>query len=153
MKMIAELKPPPAETNTSLKTWVQLLRTYTKVQQRMSHVFRSHSLTSPQFDVLATLHHGEGLMQQELAARLLVTKGNICGVLDRLEAAQWIERRSDPDDRRTNRIYLTDSGRKTFAEVVPAHHAIVREIMGHLQAEETQTLHRLLKTLEAAADD
>ena len=150
--MTAELKPPPTESRTSLKTWVQLLRTYTKVQQRMSHVFRSHGLTSPQYDVLATLHHGEGLMQQELAARLLVTKGNICGVLDRLEAAQWIERRPDPDDRRTNCIYLTEAGRSIFAEVVPAHHAVVQEIMGHLQAEETRTLHLLLKTLEEAAE-
>ena len=147
----AEPSEPTIEQRMSLKTWVQLLRTYTKVQQRMSHVFRRHGMTSPQFDVLATLHHGEGLMQQELAARLLVTKGNICGVLDRMEAALWIERRPDPEDRRTNRIYLAEAGKQVFAEVVPEHHALVHEIVRHLQGEEAETLYRLLKTLEEAA--
>ena len=146
-----ELETP--EQAASLRAWVQLLRTYTKAQQRMSHVFKSHGLTSPQFDVLATLHHGEGLMQQELAARLLVTKGNICGVLDRLESAGHIERRSDPEDRRTNCIFLTESGRKIFAEVIPAHHTGVYELMSGFSPDEKKTLQRLLKTLETRSED
>jgi len=140
------------EAITQHKTWVQFLRTYTKAQQRMSHVFRRHGLTPSQFDVLATLHRGEGLMQQELAERLLVTKGNICGVLDRLEAVQWIERRPDPEDRRTNRIYLMEAGRNIFAEVSPDHQAVIHEIMDNLQMEEMRTLHRLMKALEEATN-
>ena len=75
----------------------------------MSQVFSRHGLTGPQFDVLATLHRGEGIMQQELAARMLVTKGNVTGVVDRMEALGWIERRPDPEDRRVNRLYLTEA--------------------------------------------
>ena len=146
-------EPPTPQQSAALRAWVQLLRTYTKSQQRMSHVFKEHGLTSPQFDVLATLHHGEGLMQQELAARLLVTKGNICGVLDRLEAAGHIERRTDPDDRRTNCIYLTDAGRKVFAETIPPHHTGIYELMAGLSPEDTQTLFRLLKIIEERSEN
>ena len=143
----------PAQHRTSVLVWVQLLRSYTKAQQKMSHVLGRHGLTSPQFDVLATLHRGEGLMQQELAVRLLVTKGNICGVLDRLEAAGRIERRPDPDDRRTNCIYLTEKGRQVFAETLPDHHAHIHELMAGFDAEQIQTLQSLLQTLESRAEE
>ena len=157
--MTVEAKGPPdtlgpltPQQRESLRAWVQMLRTYAKAQHRMSQVFRRHGLTSPQFDILATLQRGEGLMQQDLATRLLVTKGNVCGVLDRMEAGGWIERRPDPDDRRTNRIYLTESGRKIFAETLPDHHALVYETMGTLQSEEAKTLQRLLKVVEEATE-
>jgi DNA-binding MarR family transcriptional regulator len=143
----------PTQHRASVLVWVQLLRSYTKAQQKMSHVLSRHGLTSPQFDVLATLHRGEGLMQQELATRLLVTKGNICGVLDRLEAAGRIERRPDPEDRRTNCIYLTEKGRQVFAETLPDHHAHIYEMMAGFDAEQIKTLQSLLQTLESRADE
>ncbi len=137
-----------AHQQASVRAWVQMLRTYTKGQHRMAQIFRRYDLTSPQFDVLATLHRGEGLMQQELASRLLVTKGNIVGVLDRLEASGWIERRPDPDDRRANAIYLTAAGRKVFAEVIPIHHAMIHEMMADFPIEDLHMLRVLLKNLE-----
>ena len=136
------------EQRAALRAWVQFLRTHAVAQQRMSQVFRRHGLTGPQFDILATLHRGEGVMQQDLATGLLVTKGNVCGVLDRMEAAGWIERRPDPDDRRTNRIYLTESGRAIFAETLPDHDALIYELMGPLQTEDASVLYRLLKAVE-----
>ena len=114
----------------------------------MSHVFSHHALTGPQFDVLATLHRGEGIMQQELAARLLVTKGNVTGVLDRMEALGWIERRPDPEDRRANRLYLTDSGKGKLRAAIPEHDAVIQDAMADFGAEEVSTLFRLLRKFE-----
>ena len=65
--------------------------------------------------MLTTLSEQEGVNQQELAKRLYVTKGNISGLLDRLEAAGFVERRSLASDRRQYSIHLTDAGR-TMAE-------------------------------------
>ena len=62
----------------------------------MADVVGAHGMTLPQFDVLATLWHGEGITQQELASRLLVTKGNVVGLIDRLCTAGLVERRADP---------------------------------------------------------
>ena len=81
----------------------------------LTEVLADHGVTLPQFDVLATLWHGEGITQQELAERLLVTKGNVVGLIDRLCGAGLIERRDDPADRRANRLHLTKAGRKRLA--------------------------------------
>src|SRR5687768_3651944 len=91
----------PAEVK--LRTWVALVRTFSLVQRRLVTVLARHDLTLPQFDVLATLRFSEGVTQQELARRLLVTKGNVCGILDRLGDVGWVERRTDPRDARANR--------------------------------------------------
>src|SRR3954454_12174170 len=93
-----------AADEVRLRVWVQLARTFYRIQRRIVLTLNEHDVTLPQFDVLATLRFGEGLTQQELAGRLLVTKGNVCGVLDRLEALFWVERRPDPKDRRANRL-------------------------------------------------
>ena len=70
----------------ALKTWVQLARTFTRMARKLDQALETHGLSVPQFDVLATLGFEQGITQQELAQRLLVTKGNICGMIDRMEA-------------------------------------------------------------------
>ena len=57
------------------KVVTTLLRFHNRLERRMAEALGVHGLTLPQFDVLATLWHGEGITQQELAERLLVTKG------------------------------------------------------------------------------
>ena len=103
-----------------VKVWVTFARVYNRLEPGWVRPSRAHGLTLSQFDVLATLLHGEGITQQELAERLLVTKGNVCGLIDRVGAAGWVERRPDPEDRRANRLYLTDAGRRWFARPSPA---------------------------------
>jgi DNA-binding MarR family transcriptional regulator len=61
--------------------------------------------------VLNALAEQEGLTQSELAERLLVSPPTISNSLERMATAGWIVRRSDPDDRRVSRVYLTDAGR------------------------------------------
>lgn len=123
------------------------------MQRRLERVLEESRLSLAQFDVLATLSTGEGITQQELAERLLVTKGNICGLLDRLEKLQLVERRADPIDRRINRIYLTTAGRQTLATALPQHQAELQEMTAALSLEETKTLRALMERLDDALDD
>ena len=101
-------------------------RVYNRLERRLGQALAAHGVSLSQFDVLATLLHGEGITQQDLAERLLVTKGNVVGLINRIEAAGWVERRPDPEDRRANRLYLTDAGRKILSEVFPWHARDVR---------------------------
>src|SRR5437773_2004180 len=103
----------PAELE--LRTWVQMVRTFTRLERRLEQAAEKCGLSLAQFDVLMTLARDEGITQQELAERLLVTKGNVCGLIDRLGAAGWVERRPDRDDRRVNRLFLTAAGRGLLA--------------------------------------
>ena len=133
-----------------LRTWVQMVRTFQVLQRRVSSDLAARDVTLPQFDVLATLRFGEGVTQQELAGRLLVTKGNVCGVLDRLERLGWVERRPDPADRRANRLHLTPAGRRKVNDLLPGHDALVLDALRTLPDADVKALRRMLENLETA---
>src|SRR4051812_21975307 len=89
-------RPGPRPRESGVLAWMRLARVYGKVQQRSARHLRPFGLTVAQFDVLAQVGAAAGLSQQELAERLLVTKGNVCGLLDRLERAGLVTRQPDP---------------------------------------------------------
>jgi DNA-binding MarR family transcriptional regulator len=133
-----------------LRTWVQLVRTFYRMHRVIVLALAGHEVTLPQFDVLATLRFGEGLTQQELADRLLVTKGNVCGVLDRLEGLGWVERRPDANDGRANRLHLTPAGRQKIDAVLPQHDASVLTGLRSLSPADVKSLRQLLERIEAS---
>src|SRR3954462_162450 len=132
-----------------LRTWVQMAAAFYRIQRRVVSRLAEKDVTLPQFDVLATLRFSEGVTQQELAERLLVTKGNVCGVLDRLERLGWVQRRPDQKDARANRLHLTAAGRRKIESVMPAHDALVVKSMLGCSDRHVKTLRRLLQDLEA----
>lgn len=135
-----------------LRTWLSLASTYERVEQRLGRVLDAAGLTLPQFDVLANLGMTEGITQQELADKLLVTKGNVVGLLDRMESAGLLERRPDPHDRRANRIYLTRAGRAALQEAFPAHLGVIQEALARFAPADLQTLSRLLEKIDCEQD-
>ena len=68
---------------------------------------RALGLTRSQWWVLNHLYLDDGISQTELADVLDVEKPSLGRLLDRLEAKDWVERRSDPNDRRVKRVHLT----------------------------------------------
>jgi DNA-binding MarR family transcriptional regulator len=131
-----------------LRTWIQLARTFYRIERSISATLAEKDLTMAQFDVLATLRYSEGLSQKELAELLLVTKGNVVGLLDRLQKLDLVERRPDPEDGRTNRVHLTEPGRRKIETVLPVHDRLVLRTLDCLGQQEVGTLRRLLNTLE-----
>jgi DNA-binding MarR family transcriptional regulator len=135
-----------------VKVWVTFARVYNRMERRLGQALATHGLSLSQFDVLATLLHGEGITQQELAERLLVTKGNVVGLIDRVGAAGWVERRPDPEDRRANRLYLTDAGRKLLSEVFPRHASDIRAAFARFSEADLRQMHQLLERLDACRE-
>lgn len=133
-----------------LRTWVQLARTFYRIERSISAKLAETELTMAQFDVLATLRYSEGLSQKELAELLLVTKGNVVGLLDRLEKLNYVERRPDAQDGRSNRVHLTGPGRQKIETVLPVHDRLVLRTLACLPQPEVSTLRRLLQTIEQA---
>jgi len=101
----------------------------------------------PQCDVLTTLTEEEGISQQMLAKRLYVTKGNISGLLDRLESAGLVERRSTATDRRSYEIHLTPTGREAAIKAIAIQEALIRATFGRMPDGELETLEHMLVTL------
>ena len=127
--------------------WLRLLRVEQKVSRTLTEDLRRWDLNLAQFDVLARVGGTEGTTQQELAEALLVTKGNVCQMLDRLQKRGLLVRRPDG---RANRLFLTDEGRRLFEEVVPVHEALVAEQFSSLSTSERSQLMRLLGSLDRA---
>lgn len=65
-------------------------------------------LTRAQWSVLAHLARNEGTNQAAAADVLEIEPITLVRLLDRLEAAGWVERRPDPNDRRARLLYLTE---------------------------------------------
>lgn len=125
--------------------WLRLARVYHKMLRGATEQLRPWGLSGAQFDVLAHVGTAEGRTQQELADALLTTKGNVCQLLDRMEAGGLLCR---VQDGRVNRLRLTARGRQVYAEVVPAHEAWVAERLAVLSPAERDVLASALRRLD-----
>lgn len=127
--------------------WIRVGILYTKTTQHIATLMRPLNLTVAQFDALAHLYVEDGLSQQELAERLLVTKGNVTGLINRLADRGLVERHGDPDDRRTKRLKITRAGRALAKKTLSKQAALVKEMMARLTKKEQELLSRLLGRL------
>lgn len=97
-------------------------------------------LTRSQWRVVVYLHREDGLSQSELAELLGVGKVTIGGLVDRLEHAGWVERRDDPGDRRTKRVYLTKKGQAVEQEMITKGAELTKRILRSLSKDERASL-------------
>lgn len=125
--------------------WLRLARVYQKVDRGSAEHLRKWDLSVAQFDVIAQVGSAEGLVQQELADRLLVTKGNISQLLDRLERRGLICRCQEG---RTQRLSLSAAGRALYELVVPEQERYIASQLSTLSPEEQRLLHDLLQKLD-----
>jgi DNA-binding MarR family transcriptional regulator len=112
-------------------------------------IARRWQLTLPQFEVLAELARADsaGFTFVELSRLLLVTSGNLTGIVDRLEQQGLVERRPDGRDRRVIRVALTGKGRRVTDEVLPAHAADIEQILSFMPRTALTQLSELLGRL------
>ncbi len=81
------------------------------LRKRFDRRARTLGLTRAQWRVLVHLAPRQGINQSSLAEILEVENITLGRHIDRLESTEWVVRRSDPDDRRAWRLYLTDKSR------------------------------------------
>lgn len=136
---------PQAQRHLSVLAWVRLMRVYHKMDRRTAEEMKQWRLSVSRFDVLNHAGVREGRTQQELADALLVTKGNICQLLDGMEADGLLRRRRSG---RTNHIFLTDEGRALREASISRHEERIDADMSVLTADEQQTLLTLLGKLD-----
>src|ERR1700691_6112944 len=118
--------PDRQNPDRSVRVWFRLIRLEARMQAAVGERLREIGVSIPQCDVLTTLTEEEGISQQTLAKRLYVTKGNISGLLDRLESDGLVERRSTAADRRQYEIHLTTSGREAAHRAIAIQHGLIR---------------------------
>lgn len=118
---LATRRARPADPSLAISVWVRLLKAHRLLLREVRRMVPA-GLTLPQFDVLAQLERKpEGMTPKELTRELLVTAGNVTGIVERLVSRGLVARQPVPQDRRTVRILLTPEGRRRTAEALPGH--------------------------------
>jgi DNA-binding MarR family transcriptional regulator len=138
-----------------LRIWLRLLTcvnmTEAMVRARLHAQFGT---TLPRFDVLAALDAaGEELSMGALSARLMVTSGNVTGLIRAMEQDGLVERRRHPGDRRSTLIGMTDAGRALFAHMAPAHARWIEQAMAGMDRTEATELWDMLGRLKDSVRD
>ncbi len=137
-----------ATRDAGVVAWLRLARVYSAIDRRTAQFLRQFDLTTAQFDVIAQVGAREGLTQQELADALLVTKGNVTQLLDRMEERGLIERRAASG--RRNALYLTEVGWALNRQAVPAQEAMIASLFEPLDVEDRIRLGALLRRIDRA---
>jgi DNA-binding MarR family transcriptional regulator len=137
-----------------LRAWFRLLLIHKALSKKISTRFRSQFDTSTaRFDTLAQLHAAGGeLTMGELSSQLMVTSGNVTGVIDGMAADKLVERRPHETDRRSIIISVTPEGRNLFAKVRAAMSKWMSEAMADMTDAEIEQLIRLFGKLKHSVD-
>jgi DNA-binding MarR family transcriptional regulator len=132
--------------------WIRLARCYNLAMRDLRQGLRDEC-TMPQFDVLAQLERSpDGLTFSALSEHLLVTAGNLTGIVDRLEKQGLAIRETNPKDRRQTFIKLTDKGREYCNKVIPQHTHEIAKMLSGLNDNTVQNLRSDLDRLAALLD-
>lgn len=106
--------------------------------------FAEHGLSARQFWALTHLDESAGRPMVELSRLLLTDKGNVTGIVDRLESLGLVARGHAPTDRRTTLVRLTPKGRRMREEINAAHEARIRDLLGSVDESRLRDLLGLL---------
>lgn len=107
--------------------------------------------TLPRFDLMAQLDHArDGLKMSDLSRRLMVTGGNVTGLVDQLVAEGLVVRRDSPGDRRVYEVRLTAKGKRQFDAMAAEHERVIVDLLAGLPRKERETLHESLGALKSA---
>lgn len=144
--------PAPLSTDRKLelRLWLRMLACTTTIEQGIRSRLRvEFDTTLPRFDLLAQLDREPGgLTMGELSSRLMVSAGNVTGLVGRLAEEGLVERARRVEDRRTQVVRLTPAGKRFFDHMTPAHEQWIDDVFGHLAPEEAAMLYHLLGKLK-----
>src|SRR5690606_31460666 len=106
--------------------------------------------TLPRFDVMSALYREtDGMLMSDLSRFLLVSNGNVTGIVDRLVTDGFVVRSNREGDRRTSIVRLTEAGAARFAMMARAHEQWIDELLDDVSEEEARQLSSMLKVFRS----
>jgi len=141
--------PRAPEAKARLRLWLRLLKVGRHVEGRLRENLRTEfDTTLPRFDVLAGLHrYPDGLKMSELSKLLIVSNGNVTGIIDRLVKEGLVQRVPVPGDRRASLVRLTEKGEGAFRRQAAAHERWIEDLLDGIPADEALMVSRGLARL------
>lgn len=106
---------------------------------------KAGGLTNSQFAVLEVLYSKGDLKICEIIEKILTTSGNVTVVIKNLEKDGLVSKHTDPNDKRSILISITDKGKKIMDDIFPNHVDNINDIFSILTIEEKLELKKILK--------
>lgn len=131
----------------TLSAWQTVVRVQARVAARAEDALVEAGLPPLVWhDVLRTLQAAEcGIRMFEVADAIVMSRSGLTRLIDRLEQAGLVERRTCPSDRRGNFLAITDAGRETLVRMWAVYEAVIAEQFGG-RVEDAAAIARLLST-------
>jgi DNA-binding MarR family transcriptional regulator len=143
MKADAKIRPRNvSQGKQRLRLWLRLLRATRAMESDLRERLRvQFGITLPQFDVMAALYRkADGITMTELSRMLIVSNGNVTGIIDRLVADRLVTRRPAAGDRRSFLVRLTPKGEQKFGVVAKAHQEWVDRLLSGFDGEQAEMI-------------
>ncbi len=117
-----------------LRLWLQMLKTTRFIENELREELRlGFQSTLPRFDVMAMLDRTrEGLRMSQLSKQLMVSNGNVTGIIDRLVQEGFVMRVQVKGDKRATLVRLTPEGIDKFAEMAAEHERWINEHLAEI---------------------
>jgi DNA-binding MarR family transcriptional regulator len=136
----------PEQHQDELRLWLRLLTCTTLIETEIRRRLRDRfDVTLPRFDLMAQLDRTpDGMTLSDLSKRMMVSNGNLTGLVDRMAASGHLDRRVSATDRRAQIISLTAAGRAEFRTMAAEHETWIASLFGSLGYKERREMMRLL---------
>lgn len=118
-----------------------------KLHKYYNNRFNEYGITVTQSFILFALMLQDGQNVKNLAERLFLESPAVTGLVDRLEKEKMVERRSDPDDRRALKVFLTEKGRSLAERLIPVANEFNEKIKSQFSPEQVNSLKKLLRVI------
>ena len=139
------------DSKERLRLWIRLLRASRTIEAELrERLKKEFATTLPRFDVMAALYRApEGMLMSDLSRFLLVSNGNVTGIIDRLVSEGLVLRARRNGDRRTSMVRLTEAGVAQFGTIAAAHESWIGELLGNVSEDETRRLAGMPKSFRS----
>ncbi|MEV0130182.1 MarR family transcriptional regulator [Dactylosporangium sp. NPDC050688] len=129
-----------------------LAEVFWSVARRLRHLTHETlepiGITPGQSRAVAVLMRHGVMRLSELSEHLRIAPRSTTEVVDGLQERGLVERRPDPADRRATLVALTDAGQATAGAIRAARHAEAERFFAGLDADDRETLARILRVLK-----
>ena len=145
----------PRHAKQSLRLWLRLVACSRVIEARVRRNFETEfNTTLPRFDVLAALDHafantGKGLTMGDLSKRLLVSNGNVTGIVERLVGEGYLKKTKQLSDGRSHIVELSEAGEIYFKKLASAHESWIDDMLSKLDESEMMVILPMLGKLKS----
>src|ERR1700758_3328356 len=135
----------PGDHGDELRLWLRLLTCTTLIEGTVrSRLREKFDVTLPRFDLMAQLDRApDGMTLSDVSKRMMVSNGNVTGLVERLVESGHLDRRTSDTDRRVQVIRLTKTGRAEFRRMAAEHGTGTADIFADLTPKDVRELMRL----------